>query len=342
MFIKNNNTIIGLWLLILTAMVYLIILIGGLTRLTDSGLSMVDWRPLMGIIPPIGLEEWQNVFNQYKETPEYLIINQTMQLNEFKYIFWWEYFHRLFARLIGFVFVIPFIYFLFKKHLSKALIIKLLIVLLFGFLQAFVGWWMVKSGLNDDPYVSQYRLSFHLTNAIIILSILLWMTLNQLIKRNNIENSFFKKIIFISIILCLITIISGSFVSGTDAGKSYNTFPLMNGKFIPDDYLLEDNFIKNTFENTIAIQFNHRWIAIFSFFWIITSVSYIYYNKINYVQKIACFTVFILVTIQVIIGILTLIHNVPISLASIHQMNAILLYCSLLITYYLFSKKESI
>ena len=138
MFIKNNNTIIGLWLLILTAMVYLIILIGGLTRLTDSGLSMVDWRPLMGIIPPIGLEEWQNVFNQYKETPEYLIINQTMQLNEFKYIFWWEYFHRLFARLIGFVFIIPFIYFLFKKYLSKSLILKLLIVLLFGFFQAFV------------------------------------------------------------------------------------------------------------------------------------------------------------------------------------------------------------
>ena len=342
--IKNNNinTIIGIWLLVLTIMVYLIILIGGLTRLTESGLSMVDWKPLLGMLPPLSHQDWLIVFKEYQKTPEYIIKNFNMELKEFKYIFWWEYFHRLFARLIGFVFIIPFIYFLLKRYLSKSLILRLIIVLLFGFFQAFVGWWMVKSGLNNDPYVSQYRLAFHLTNAIIILSILLWLTLNQLVKRNSEENSFFKIILFISITLCLITIISGSFVSGTDAGKSYNTFPLMGGKFIPEGYFIEDSFLKNIFENTIAIQFNHRWIAIFSFFWIVASVFYIYYNKITYVQKIACFTVFILATIQVIIGILTLIHNVPISLASMHQMNAVLLYCSLLITYYLFSKKGNI
>ena len=336
----SNNIFLGIWLLILTLMVYLIILIGGLTRLTESGLSMVDWRPLLGIIPPISNEDWYNVFSKYMQTPEYNIVNQNMDLEEFKYIFWWEYIHRLFARLIGVVFLIPFIYFLIKKYLSKKLIIKLIIVLVFLFLQAIVGWWMVKSGLNNDPYISQYRLSFHLTNAIIILSILLWLTLEQILPvKFSIELKTPRILIIISTLLCLITIVSGSFVSATDAGKSYNTFPLMGGQFFPDGYIIYENIFINFFENTIAIQFNHRWLAIFSFFWTVAIMIYILCKKLNSPQRIMCLVIIFLISLQIIFGILTLIYNVPIFLASIHQANATLLYCSLLTNLYLFSNR---
>ena len=338
---NNSKMIVGIWLLILTSMVYLIIIIGGLTRLTDSGLSMVDWRPIMGIIPPISYQSWMNVFVQYQQTPEYLIINKNISLNEFKYIFWWEYSHRIFARIIGFVFLIPFIYFLLKKYLSKKTIMQLTFVFIFGLIQAVVGWWMVKSGLNNDPYVSQYRLAFHLGNAIIILGILFWMTLENLLPKNNLSriNVVGKNLIFFSLILCFITIISGSLVSGTDAGKSFNTFPLMNEKFFPDGYLLEKNFLLNLFENTIAIQFNHRWLAIFSFLFISFSALYtLKFSKTN-LHKISSYLICFFAFFQVIIGIFTLIYNVPILLASLHQANASLLFCSIIFTFYIYSNK---
>ena len=334
----NNDIFVGLWLLILSIMVYFIIIIGGLTRLNESGLSIVDWRPLLGIIPPLNQEDWVYVFEQYKKSPEYLIVNKMMQLSEFKYIFWWEYAHRAFARLIGFVFIIPFFYFLYKKFLEKKLIVALTIAFLFGIMQAVVGWWMVKSGLNDDPYVSQYRLSFHLFNALIILGILIWLTLVKLIPtKNESKNNLAYNLILISLLLCIITIISGSFVSGTDAGKSFNTFPLMDGKFFPEGYFIEKNIFLNFFENTIAIQFNHRWVAMFTFFWVILVITYISYTNLNKIQKICCFVVASTITFQIIIGILTLINNVPIIFASIHQANATLLYSSLITTLYFFS-----
>ena len=199
---------------------------------------------------------------------------------------------------------------------------------------------MVKSGLKDDPYVSQYRLSFHLVNAIIILSIFLWITLDQLLPKRFSNNLKIAKIlIFISLLLCLITMISGSFVSATDAGKSYNTFPLMDRQFVPEGYLIYDNFFINFFENTVAIQFNHRWIAVFLFLWTVIISGYILSKKINLPQKISCLVIILLITFQIIFGILTLIYNVPIYLASIHQANATLLYCSLLTSLYLFSNR---
>ena len=199
---------------------------------------------------------------------------------------------------------------------------------------------MVKSGLNNDPYVSQYRLSFHLANAIIILSILLWLTLEQLLpEKFLIELKIARILIIISILLCFITIISGSFVSATDAGKSYNTFPLMNGQFFPEGYIIYKNIFTNFFENTIAIQFNHRWLAIFSFFWTVVAMIYILSKKLNSPQKMLCFVNIFLITLQIVFGILTLIYNVPIYLASIHQANATLLYCSLLTSLYLFSNR---
>ena len=228
-----------IWLVLLLALVFSIIIVGGLTRLTDSGLSMVNWQPILGTIPPLTKDQWLKIFELYQDSPEYIYINSDISLNEFKYIFWWEWGHRVIARFIGIFFFFPFIYFVFKKYLNRKLIYKLLLALIFGIFQALVGWWMVKSGLTDDPYVSQYRLSFHLTNAIIILSILLWLTLENFFpKKNNFKLDVSGILLMIALFLCLLTIISGSFVSATDAGKSYNTFPLRKLDFPTIEKLL--------------------------------------------------------------------------------------------------------
>ena len=341
----HYNPLIFLWLLTITAMVLLIIVIGGLTRLTDSGLSMTDWRPILGIIPPIGLEKWMIVFEMYKQTPEYKIVNKNMSLNEFKYIFWWEWFHRIFARLIGVVFIIPLIYFIIKKQISKLLYKRLFIVFIFGLFQAVVGWWMVKSGLTENPYVSPYRLTFHLLNALVIFSILLWISMDYKysVKINFLSKPFTHDFyILISILLIFITIASGGFMAGTNSGQSFNTFPLMNGKLIPDDYFLEDLGISNLFENTVAINFNHRWISIFSFFYIIyICIKFIKFDNKNVSNIIVCAIIFFL-TLQVLLGIITLLSNVYLPIASMHQTNSILLLSTLLICYHQFKYRKVI
>ena len=339
------NTKIYLWLLTITIMVLTIIVIGGLTRLTDSGLSMTDWRPLTGIIPPISDENWKQVFDMYKLTPEYIIVNKNMTLDEFKYIFWWEWFHRIFARLIGVVFIIPLIYFSIKKQVSNLLYKRLFIVFIFGLFQAVVGWWMVKSGLTENPYVSPYRLTFHLLNALVIFSILLWISMDYKysIKINFLSKPFTHDFyILISILLIFITIASGGFMAGTNSGQSFNTFPLMNGKLIPDDYFLEDLGISNLFENTVAINFNHRWISIFSFFYIIyVCIKFIKFDNKNVSNIIVCAIIFFL-TLQVLLGIITLLSNVYLPIASMHQTNSILLLSTLLICYHQFKYRKVI
>ena len=339
------NPAIFVWLLTITLMVLTIIVIGGLTRLTDSGLSMTDWRPLLGIIPPLNNNSWQTVFEMYKLTPEFKIVNKNMNLEEFKYIFWWEWFHRVFARMIGIVFVLPLIYFIIKKQLSYYLYQRLTVVFIFGLFQAFVGWWMVKSGLSENPYVSPYRLTFHLMNALIIFSMLLWISMDY---RYEIKVNFLSKpfsadfYIFISIILIFITIASGGFMAGTNSGQSFNTFPLMNGKIIPDDYHMEDYGIYNIFENTVAINFNHRWISIFVFFYIIfVCFKFIKFNNKNISSTLVYLIVFFL-TLQVLLGIVTLLSNVYLPLASMHQTNSILLLSTLLISYHQYKFRKAI
>ena len=340
---KSYNLGVYIWLLALTTMVLLIIIIGGLTRLTDSGLSMTDWRPLLGIIPPLSLDKWLIVFEMYKQTPEFKIVNRSMTLEEFKFIFWWEWFHRVFARLIGVVFIIPLIYFLIKKKVSKSLLLRLPIVFMFGIFQAFVGWWMVKSGLSENPYVSPYRLTFHLLNALIIFSILLWIAMDY---KHSLKTNFLSKpfsqdfLVFFSIVLVFITIGTGGFMAGTNSGQSFNTFPLMNGKIIPDDYFLEDLGIYNIFENTVAINFNHRWFSIFVFFYIIfVCFKFIKFDS-KKVPKILVILVLFFLTLQVALGIVTLLSNVYLPLASMHQTNSILLLSTLLISYHQFKYRK--
>ena len=340
---KSYNISVYIWLLALTTMVLLIIIIGGLTRLTDSGLSMTDWRPLLGVIPPLGQDKWLIVFEMYKQTPEFKIVNRSMTLEEFKFIFWWEWFHRVFARLIGVVFIIPLIYFLIKKQVSKSLLLRLPIVFMFGIFQAFVGWWMVKSGLSENPYVSPYRLTFHLLNALIIFSILLWIAMDY---KHSLKTNFLSKpfsqdfLVFFSIVLVFITIGTGGFMAGTNSGQSFNTFPLMNGKIIPDDYFLEDLGIYNIFENTVAINFNHRWFSIFVFFYIIfVCFKFIKFDS-KKVPKILVILVLFFLTLQVALGIVTLLSNVYLPLASMHQTNSILLLSTLLISYHQFKYRK--
>ena len=332
----NSNIGILVWISSLTVMVLLLIIIGGLTRLTDSGLSMVDWRPLMGAIPPISLQEWAQTFNNYKLTPEFQIVNSKMTLEEFKVIFLWEWFHRFFARFIGLVFILPLIYFLIKKSLSKNLLTNMSIIFIFGFFQALVGWWMVQSGLKDNPYVSAYLLAFHLTNALIIFSFLFWISLSLFYGKEKIYNrpKIIKILFHLSLFLIFITIVSGSFMAGTDAGKSFNTFPLMNQKFFPEGYHLIEYGWKNTFENTVAINFNHRWLAIFTFLFISSIVIYLLIFKKKKYNYFSLFLVLITLSLQISLGILTLVYEVPLSYASLHQTNAVLLLASMLFAYY--------
>jgi len=340
----NFNRNILIWLITLTLMVFAIIIVGGLTRLTNSGLSMVNWRPILGIMPPLNVNDWNEVFNLYKTSPEYMYVNQTISLNEFKYIFWWEWGHRVLARLIGLVFFFPFIYFIFKKYLNFKLIIRLTIILIFGFFQALVGWWMVKSGLSEDPYVSAYRLTFHLMNALIIFVLLLWTTMdyyyNDFIKIFK-RTDFNGYNILISLILILLTIITGGFMAGTDSGQSFNTYPLMAGEIFPDDYFLEDLGILNLFENTVAINFNHRWLATFTFLYVFVFFTYIILTKNPALSRLLALIVLFLLSIQFFLGIITLLSNVNINYASLHQTNSVLLLSSIIVVFHQYKVKKT-
>ncbi|MDC1184649.1 COX15/CtaA family protein [Alphaproteobacteria bacterium] len=333
---QNYKNSIMLWLITLTIMVFLIIIIGGLTRLTDSGLSMVDWQPILGTIPPLNNNQWQEVFNDYKLTPEFLYVNKNMTLDEFKYIFWWEWFHRFFARLIGLVFIIPFIYFLIKKNLNSFFYKRFSIIFSLGLFQALVGWWMVKSGLSDDPFVSPYRLTFHLTNAVIIYAFLLWTSVEYFhLKTTNFISIRSKNVlILISIILVFVTILSGGFMAGSHAGQSFNTYPLMNGKIIPDDIYLEDLGFLNMFENTVTINFNHRWIATITFIYTFSFFSYLIFKKVINLSNQIIISVLLILTLQFLLGIMALLSNVSIYYGSLHQTNSIALLSILLVAYF--------
>ena len=334
---QNYYPSVMLWLILLTIMVFLIIIIGGLTRLTDSGLSMVDWQPLLGTIPPLNYSQWIEVFEKYKLTPEFIYVNKNMELEEFKFIFWWEWFHRFFARLIGIVFIFPFIYFFIKKYLNIFFYKKFSILFGLGLIQGFVGWWMVKSGLVNDPYVSQYRLTFHLINAVIIYCLLLWVCIEYYYFKSMRFISSFKNnefLIFLSIIFVFITILSGGFMAGSHAGQSFNTYPLMNGKIIPDDIYLANLGIFNAFENVVTINFNHRWFGTLTFIYTFSLFSYLIFNKFIKLSIKIIVLVLVVLTFQFLLGIMALISNVAIEYGSLHQTNSIVLLTVLFIAYF--------
>ena len=333
---QNYQKSVMMWLISLTIMVFLIIIIGGLTRLTDSGLSMVDWQPLLGTIPPLNYSQWLDVFNDYQLSPEFLYVNKNITLDEFKYIFWWEWFHRFLARLIGIVFIIPFIYFFFKKYFNFFFYKRFIIIFGLGLIQAVVGWWMVKSGLVDDPYVSPYRLTFHLINAVIIYCLLLW-TCIEYYHLKSMRLIYFRTkefLILLSVFFVFITILSGGFMAGSHAGQSFNTYPLMNGKIIPDDIYIHDLGILNLFENTITINFNHRWIATLTFIYTFSLFTYLIFNKFIKLSNHIILIVLVILSLQFLLGIMTLLSNVEIHYGSLHQTNSIALLSILLFAYF--------
>jgi len=336
----NKNKSIVIWLLSGCTLIFIMVVVGGITRLTDSGLSMVKWNLFMGTIPPLNELEWKETFNLYKSYPEYQKINFNCTLSEFKSIFFWEYLHRMIGRLLGIVFLIPFIYFLIKRRLSKKLIIQTSILLCMGTLQGAIGWWMVKSGLVDNPDVSHYRLAVHLITAFITFAYTFWVALPLIVTKERKGNTTFKKYTNILIIGIIIQIIYGGFVAGLNAGKGFNTWPKMNGEWIPEAVYQLDPLWKNFIEAEApyGIQFFHRTLAII----IVIFIAYIWIKSkdfsLNSNQIKSLNILFILVILQTLLGIFTLVYEVPISLASLHQIGAFFLLSAAVYSKFIFSK----
>jgi len=309
----------------------LMIVVGGLTRLTDSGLSITKWQLFSGILPPFNDSQWLNYFNQYKEIPEYKLQNFSMNIDEFKIIFWWEWSHRFLGRLIGILFVIPLLYFFIKLGFSKTKNLFLIFFLIV--FQGFIGWYMVSSGLSDRVDVSHYRLSIHLLIAFIILSLIFWNYLNYSEIYNLKEKikfllpEFFLFLIFLQIII-------GAFVAGMDAGKIYNSWPLMGSSFFPDDNSLTNLFNLSAFNDASLVQFMHRSLAYIIFFFYFYILFYIYKNKLFEFLNSIILVGLLLIT-QIFLGILTLILGAQILTASMHQISSIFLVTSSVYLVYL-------
>ena len=318
---QNINLKLSIWLFALCLMIVAMIFIGGVTRLTGSGLSMVEWRPFLGFLPPLTETEWTRVFELYKLSPEFKQINSWMGISDFKFIFFWEYFHRVWGRLIGLFILIPFLYFIFTKKLKNKILFRSSIILFLVCVQGLIGWWMVKSGLNEIATVSQYRLSVHLSMAFIILGISFWTALDLFEGApKNLKSYDIIPLLFISL-----TIIAGTFVSGMDAGLVYNTFPYMGDGIIPIEYG-NLGFI-DPFENPVTAQFHHRLLASITLIIIIIySIHYIISNSIN----LRILLLFFAIICQFIIGIFTLLYSVPITLGAMHQFVGVLLFLSAL------------
>ena len=321
------------WLLLMFFLVSSMIVVGGLTRLTDSGLSITEWEFFRGFFPPLTIETWNDYFNSYKKIPEFELQNFSMNLNEFKVIFWWEWAHRLFGRLIGLCFLIPLIFFSVKIGFKKLANFHLIFLLIC--FQGFLGWYMVKSGLVNNVDVSHFRLSIHLLFAFIILSLIFWNFLNLIYFREKDRKlkNFLPEIFIISIFL---QIIFGAFVSGMDAGKIYNTWPLMGNSYFPDDNKIINLFKLSAFSDPSLVQYLHRNMAyiILTLYIIITFI--IYNKKIVFLFKpiiILGFTIFL----QILLGILTLLSGAGIFISSLHQFSSILLITASL--YFLYRNK---
>jgi len=297
-------------------LVGLMIVIGGITRLTGSGLSMVEWRPLIGTLPPLNNDEWMRVFDLYKKSPEYAQLNFGIGMDEFKRIFFWEYFHRLWGRLLGIFYIFPLIYFFLQKTIPSKYKIPLIVLGIVGGLQGIIGWWMVTSGLSQEPTVSQYRLAIHLFIALSIFTCLIWLGHSLFLGVSKIQ---FRMPILIFALIFL-TIIAGAFVAGMNAGLLYNHFPLMGNGFIPVEY--GEKGLLDPFENPASAQFHHRWLALIA----ICGVVFLWRSAIKAKVAIKQANLMLIIVFgQFILGILTLVNAAPVHLGAMHQTGAILL-----------------
>ena len=326
MYIENKvlKKYISYWLLAMFWIISIMIVVGGLTRLTDSGLSITEWQLFSGFLPPLNAADWENYFNLYKKIPEYELQNYEMTLQEFKIIFWWEWAHRFLGRLIGLSFLIPLLFFSIKLGFKR--LINLYYIFFLICFQGFIGWYMVSSGLIDRVDVSHFRLSVHLLVAFIILSLIIWnyLRLNYQVSNEN-KLSFYIPFIFIFLIFCQIAI--GAFASGMDAGKIYNTWPLMGSAFFPDDNQLVNLFNFEAFSDPSLVQFMHRNLAYLILIFYFFILAEVYKKKLKVFFNVIKIVGFLLI-VQVFLGILTLLYGAQIFLASMHQISSIFLVSS--------------
>jgi len=314
----RDRRLVATWLFLCAALAFAVVLVGGVTRLTRSGLSIVEWQPLIGVLPPLSQADWEALFAKYRETPEFRLVNFDMTLEGFRRIFWWEYIHRLLARAIGLVFLLPYVFFLLKRKLERPLAWKLAAIFVLGALQGALGWYMVKSGLVDDPKVSPVRLTAHLGLALAIFAAEFWLALRVLKPRRDSE-PLAAALPFIVFAMAL----SGGMVAGLRAGYAYNTFPLMNGHLVPPEVMLLEPWWRNFLYNMATVQLVHR-----ALFWLLAALVIAHWwRHRNAAPAAALLAAF---AIQAALGIATLLNGVPVALGAAHQAGALLVLAAAL------------
>ncbi len=309
---------VRVWLFVIAALVFAIVIVGGATRLTDSGLSITEWAPILGAIPPLSEQDWQAALERYRQIPEYQVINKGMSLEEFKFIYWWEWGHRLLGRFIGIAFFVPLVWFWIRGQLSPKLKPRLVALFILGGLQGALGWYMVMSGLVDRVDVSQYRLAAHLGLAVLIFAWTFWIAIGREVSESGRSHSRGAGVL---VVLIYIQIVLGAFVAGLDAGQAYNTWPLMGDQIVPDGLLAASPWYLNLFENVLTVQFNHRVAA-----YLIVAVALFHTIALLRTSsglKGSALVLLAAIVGQALIGIWTLLALVPIELGLLHQGGAI-------------------
>lgn len=339
--LNSDKKKVVIWLLSGCLLIFLMVVIGGITRLTGSGLSITEWNVVMGAIPPLNEQAWQEAFDKYKQIPQYQKLNYDFELSDFKEIFFWEYLHRLIGRTIGMVFLLPFLYFLWKKKLDKEWIRKSLFLFALGGLQGFLGWYMVKSGLTERTSVSHYRLAVHLIAAFITFGFTFWYALQLMFEKRE-SNAANKMSGFLKVILgfVILQLVYGAFTAGLHAGKVANTFPTMDGEWIPAGINAMSPGYMNMFENLLTVQFIHRGLAytivimIVALWWISRK------ENLSAHQKKAIQFCLLAVSVQFLLGVFTLLYHAPVTLAALHQVGGFFLFSSVIIALFFFSKTK--
>ncbi len=324
----QHALVLGYWLLACATVVYLMIVVGGITRLTQSGLSMVEWEPIRGVLPPLNHTEWMEEFNKYRQSPEYLKINAGMSLEAFKSIFYWEWGHRVLGRFIGLIYFLPLVFFVARGMVPKAWYARLFGLFVLGGLQGLMGWYMVKSGLVDVPHVSQYRLTAHLSLALVIFACMVWFSLDFLRgehKHQRATPAYLRSSALV-ILVVFIMMMSGGFVAGTKAGYIMNTFPKMADAWVPAGLMSIEPAWRNLFENPVTIQFIHRCTA----FVVLATVIWSFVKSRSQSFATAQHWVVIAVVCQILLGISALVMRVPVWLGALHQAGAVALFLAAL------------
>lgn len=327
---RNGERAVAAWLLACCALVFAMVVVGGVTRLTHSGLSIVEWQPIVGALPPLDEAGWQETFGKYKQTPEYRLVNPGMRLEGFKGIFWWEYVHRLLGRLIGAAFLLPLLWFALRGRIARALTWKFAVIFGLGALQGALGWYMVQSGLVDNPRVSQFRLTAHLGIAFLIYAAMLWIAFDLIFPRAGPVSARLRRFAFALTALIFVMVLSGGLVAGTRAGLAYNTFPLMNGRLVPPEIFAIEPWYLNFSGNISTVQFDHRLIA-----WLLAFLVPWFWLRVRREAaprrtRLAADLLLGALALQIALGIATLLLAVPVPLAAAHQAGALLVFSAAL------------